>query len=209
MVDNLKVGDQIKQTHIRFRNIADYEAYVNSIDEGYDAEDSISNGYIYKIKTPQFNKVNRSQYGNRCDFKRENIEDRGNSCFIPTKGYCFVKCFNFTTGEYYKQQYPDFIKNEKRRSNILTLAGIQPFCRSININLGYYNEDRVFPGSVTNRDSALILFNNHFCVIWKSEGVSFKQTIKELKDNFKIVDNYITEENVNSYFNYELVNWYA
>ena len=37
----------------------------------------------------------------------------------------------------------------------------------------------------------------------KSEGVSFKQAIKELKDNFKIVDNYITEENVTSHFKYE------
>ena len=34
MVGNLKVGDQIRQTQIRFRNISDYEAYINSIDEG-------------------------------------------------------------------------------------------------------------------------------------------------------------------------------
>ena len=34
MVKNLKVGDQIQQTHIRFVNIADCEAYNNSIDEG-------------------------------------------------------------------------------------------------------------------------------------------------------------------------------
>ena len=46
MVGNLKVGDQIRQTHIRFRNIADYEAYINAIDEGYDAEDAIFNSYF-------------------------------------------------------------------------------------------------------------------------------------------------------------------
>ena len=39
MVGSLKVADQIRQIHIRFRNITDYDAYVNSIDEGYDAED--------------------------------------------------------------------------------------------------------------------------------------------------------------------------
>ena len=61
MVGNLKVGDQIRQTHIRFRNISDYEAYINAIDEGYDAEDAIFKGYIYKLNTPQFNKVNGSQ----------------------------------------------------------------------------------------------------------------------------------------------------
>ena len=79
MVGTLKVGDQIRQTHIRFRNISDYEAYNNAIDEGYDAEDAIFNGYIYKINTPQFNKVNRSQYGNGCSFDKIIIEYRGNN----------------------------------------------------------------------------------------------------------------------------------
>ena len=74
MVGNLKVGDQIRQTFIRSRKISDYEAYNNSIDEGYDAEDAIFNGYIYKLITPHFNKVDRSQYGNGCDFKHGIIE---------------------------------------------------------------------------------------------------------------------------------------
>ena len=115
MVGNLKVGDQIRQTHIRFRNMDDFESYFNAIDEVYDAEDAIFIGYIYKLNTPQFNKVNRSQNGNGCDFKHENIEYRGINCFIPTKGYCFVKCIFFLTGQDYKQQYLDFIRNEKRR----------------------------------------------------------------------------------------------
>ena len=110
----LSIGDQIRETHIRFRNITDYEAYINSIDEGYDAEASIFNGFIYKFNTPQFNLVNRSQYGNGCDFKHQIIEYRGNNCFIATKGYCFVKCITFITGEDYKEQYLDFIRNEKK-----------------------------------------------------------------------------------------------
>ena len=77
MVGNLKVGDQIRQTHIRFRNMDDFESYINSIDEGYDADDCIFNGYTYKLNTPQFNKVNRSQYGNGCSFDKKllNIEE--------------------------------------------------------------------------------------------------------------------------------------
>ena len=136
MVRNLKVGDQIRQTHIRFGNFADYEAYINAIDEGYDAEDAISKGYFHEISTLHFNIVNRSQYGNGCDFEREIIEHRGNNCYIPTKGYCFIKCVNFLTGRAFKQQYLDFIRSEQRRSNIMTKATIQPFCRSNNINLG-------------------------------------------------------------------------
>ena len=127
MVGSLNVGDQNRQTHIRFRNNTDYEAYINSID----------GGYIYKINTPQFNLVSRSQYGNGCDFKHEIIKYRGNNCFIPTKGYCFVKCINFLTDEDYQEQYLNFIRNEKRRSNIMTKASIQPFCRANYINLGY------------------------------------------------------------------------
>ena len=205
MVGNMKVGDQIRQTHIRFRNMDDFEAYINSIDQDYDSDDTIFNGFIYKINSPQFNKVNRSQYGNGCSFDKIIIEYRGNNCFIPSKGYCFVKCVNYSTAEDYKQKYLDFIRNEKRRSNIMTMARIQPFCKANNINLGYYNGERVFPRTVMNRDSALYLYNNHFCLIWKSQGVSFNQAIQELKINFKIVDNYITDENVNSHFKYEFI----
>ena len=85
----------------------------------------------------------------------------------------------------------------------MTKARIQRFCRENNINFGYYKDDRIFPRSVTNRDSALYLYINHFCLIWKSQSVSFNQPIQELKSNFKIVDNYITDENVNSHFIYE------
>ena len=87
----------------------------------------------------------------------------------------------------------------------MTKARIQPFCRANNINLGYWDGERVFPRSVTNRDSASFLFNNHFCVIWKTEGASFKRANRELEENFKIVNNYITDENVNSYFKYEFI----
>ena len=85
------------------------------------------------------------------------------------------------------------------------MARIQPFCRANNINLGYWDGTRVFPRSVTDRNNALFLYNNHFCLIWKSENVRFNLAMRELKDNFKIVDNFITEENVNSHFKYELI----
>ena len=205
MIGTLIVGDQLRQTHIRFRKMIDFENFINSIDQDYDSDDAIFNGYIYKNDTPIFNKVNRSQYGNGCDFKHEIIEYRGNNCFIPTKGYCFIKCVNFLTGQDYKQQYSEIIRNEKRRTSIMTKARIQPFSRANNINLGYYNDEIVFPTTVTNRHSALYLYNNHFCLIWKSQGKNFKHAIQELKDNFKTVDNYITEENVNAHFKYEYV----
>ena len=48
----------------------------------------------------------------------------------------------------------------------------------------------------------MFLFINHFCLIWKSESVSFNQVVKEWKANFKIVDKFITEENAKSHFEY-------
>ena len=63
----------------------------------------------------------------------------------------------------------------------------------------------VFPKSVTNRDKALFLFNKLFSLIWKSQIVSVNQAIIELKNNFKIVDNYITEENVHSHFKNDFI----
>ena len=200
MFSNLKVDDQIRQTHNRFRNVADYESYIYAIDQDFVSEDALFNGYIYKLITHRFKKVNRSQYGNGCDFKHEIIEYRGNNCFIPTKCYCVVKCINLLTGQDYNEQYLEIIRNEKKRSKIMTKARVQPFCRANNINLGYYDGERVFPRSVTNRDNALFLYNNHFCLIWKSEGVSFKQSIKEVKNKFEILVNYITEENVKCRF---------
>ena len=88
------------------------------------------------------------------------------------------------TGQGYKQEYLDFIRNEKRRSNIMTMARIQPCLKKLDNDLGYYNGERVFPRTVTNRGSALFLYNNHFCLIWKPQGVSFNQAIQELKNNF-------------------------
>ena len=67
----------------------------------------------------------------------------------------------------------------------MTKARIQPFCRAKNNNLGNYDGTRVFPRSVTKRDNALFLCNSHFCLICKSECVSFNQAFKKLKDNFK------------------------
>ena len=179
MVGNLEVGDQIRQTHSRFRKIDDFESYINSIDQDYDSDYSIFNGYIFKLDTPQFNKVNRSQYGNGCDFKHEIIEYRANNCFIPTKCFCFVKCINFLTGGDYKEQYKEVIRKEERRANIMTKAKIQPFCRANNNNLRYYDGEKVFPRSIPERNIALFSYNNHFCLICRSEILVL---IKQLKN---------------------------
>ena len=61
-------------------------------------------------------------------------------------------------------------------------------------------EKEFFPEQLQKNNKALRLYNNRFCLKRESEGVSFNQAIKELKDNFKIVDKFNTEENVKSHF---------
>ena len=105
MVGTVVIGENSRKTHIWFKKINHYQAYINSIDQGYKSEDSVSNSCFYSLNTPQFNIVKRSQKGKGCDFKDEIFEYRGGSCFKPAKGYCFFKCTNCFFGNVYKQQY--------------------------------------------------------------------------------------------------------
>ena len=122
MVGTLVIGNNLRNTHFRFTKTNEYEAHSKSIDQGYDSVDSLFNGFIYILKTPELNRVNRKEYENGCDFKHEFVEFHVNYCFIPTKVYCLNKCINFLTGKDYKQDYLNFISNEKRRFIIMTKA---------------------------------------------------------------------------------------
>ena len=41
VVGKLSLGDQIRETQFRFRNMDDFKSSVNAIDEGYEAKDAI------------------------------------------------------------------------------------------------------------------------------------------------------------------------
>ena len=59
------IGEIDQKTIFRFKNVADYETFVNAIDVDYDSEDVIFTGWDNKLNTPQFNIVKRSGYGER------------------------------------------------------------------------------------------------------------------------------------------------
>ena len=183
MIGKLSIDNQIRKTLKRYRNINDNEHYITATDEGYDAEEAIFNGYVYKIKTLLFNLVNRSQFGSGCDFKHGITEYRGVNCYIPTKRYCFIKCANFLTGTGYNQQNLEFIRNEKRRSEIMTMGRIQPCSKNLGIELGYNNGIEIYPRTICTKDVGLYLYSNHFCLVWKAQGASFNQTRQETKKN--------------------------
>ena len=158
---------------------------------------------MYKLDTPEFKKVNRSQYGRGTDFKQDVVEYIGKNCYIPTSGNCFIKCINYFTKKDYTEQILHFIRTEQRRSIVMTSARVQPFCRKHNINRGCYDGFRICPRNITQRNIALKIHNNHFCLLWKSDGISFDRAVKELKENFKVVDNVISDKYVKIYIKYE------
>ena len=69
----------------------------------------------------------------------------------------------------------------------MTCARIQPFSRKYNINIGRFDGTRINPRKLTQRDAALFIYNKHFCLIWKSNGVSFDKAIKEFKITSKLL----------------------
>ena len=117
---------------------------------------------------------------------------------------CFIKCIIYLTGKDYTDEVSTFIRSEQRRANIMPSARIRPFCRKYNINIGCFDGTRINPRNFTQRDIALKIYNNYFCFIWKSQNISFNQVIEdELKPNFKVVDNVLSDKRVESFINSE------
>ena len=117
---------------------------------------------------------------------------------------CFIKCINYFTKKDYTEEFLTFIRYEQRRSIVMTSARVGSFCRKYNINIGCFDGTRINPRNITQRNTALKIHNNHFCLISKSDNISFNQVIEnELKPNFKVVDNVVSDEHVKGFIKYE------
>ena len=69
------IGELEQKTNIRVRDIDDFETYINAFDNGgYDSDDVTFTGWLYKINTPEFNKINRFQYDRGTAFKQDIVE---------------------------------------------------------------------------------------------------------------------------------------
>ena len=75
LIGSMLIGEREEKTNIRFKNVDDFENYINAIDNiGYDSEDVFFTGWLYKLNTHEFKKVNRSQFGRGTDFKQDIVE---------------------------------------------------------------------------------------------------------------------------------------
>ena len=204
LIGKMIIGPVEHKTNIRFKIMDDFERYINAIDIDYDYDDVIFTGYVYKLNTPQFKVVKGSAYGKGTNHMQGIVEFCGRNCYIPTSGMCFIKCINRFTKKDYTEKFLTFIRSEQRRSNVMTSARVGSFCRKHNIIIGCFDGTRINPRNVTQRDTALKIHNNHFCLIWKSDRISFNQVIEnELKPNFKVVDNVISDKHVKGFIKYE------
>ena len=63
------IGEIERKTDIRFKNVDDFETYINAIDNtGYDSHDVIFTRRLCNINTPEFEKIDRSQNDRGTDF---------------------------------------------------------------------------------------------------------------------------------------------
>ena len=85
----------------------------------------------------------------------------------------------------------------------MTTATIQPFCKKHNINIGCYDGYTVRPRIITERNIALYMYKNHFCLLSNSNVVSLSKAIEELKKSFKVVDKIKSDKHVKSFIKYE------
>ena len=109
----MMIGEIEQNINFRF-GIADYfETYIIAIDNsGYDSEDVIFTAGLFKLNTPDINRINRSQYGRGTDFKHDIVEYTGNNCYIPLSGNCFIKCINCFTNKDYTEEFLTFFRTE-------------------------------------------------------------------------------------------------
>ena len=149
------IGPVEHKTNIRFKNMHDFESYINAIVIDYDSEDVIFIGFVYNLNTPQFNVVKKSAYGKGTNYMREIIEYHGQNCYFPTSGHCFIKCINYSTKKDYTEEFLTFIRNKQGRSNVMKSARIQPFCRKYSINIGCFDGTRINARNLTRRNTAL------------------------------------------------------
>ena len=134
---------------------------------------------------------------------QEIVENHGQKCYFLTGGHCFIKCIEYFSKKDYTEDILTFMQSEKYRSGVMTSARIQPFCRKYNFFNGCFDGTRINRRNIARRNTSLFKHTNRFCLIWKSNGNNFSQAKEVLKNNFKVVDNFISDKHVKSFFEKE------
>ena len=95
------------------------------------------------------------------------------------------------------------IRTENYRSGVMTSTRNQPLCGEHRINIGCFDRTRINPRNFTERIIAIKIHKNPSCLNWKSNGICLNKATEELYQNFKVVDNGISDKYVKSFTIYE------
>ena len=116
---------------------------------------------------------------------------------------CFIKCIKNFLNKEYTEQLRAFIRSEKYRSVVMTFAKIQPFSKKYDIKKGCFDGTRINPQNITQKNISLFIYNIHFCLILKSNGISLNGALEGVKLNSKIIHNVLFDELAKSFVKYE------
>ena len=106
------IGPIEHKTNFIYKNMEDFESYINAIVINYGSEDVKFTGYVYILNTHHSHVVKRSAYRKGANYMQEIVEDYGKNCYILTSGNCFIKCNNYFTKKDYTEDFIIFIRTE-------------------------------------------------------------------------------------------------
>ena len=79
MIGYMLVGEMEQRTINRFKKIHDFETYIIAVEVDFDKDVFIFSGWLYKLNTPVFNQIKRTQYGRGTAFKQDIVKLIGNN----------------------------------------------------------------------------------------------------------------------------------
>ncbi|ESO98766.1 hypothetical protein LOTGIDRAFT_158712 [Lottia gigantea] len=166
-------------------NAKTFRNFFTRVDDKSDASDWYFTGKMIFRKN-NFKEIKRSKKGRGVTLLKKIKEYIGINCYIPSDGYCFVKCVNNVLNEDYTREFHDFINSfsKSNRKGVMTSARISEFDEKFNTYFQIYMpKHRHFqPKRVSEElDWVFYLYKSHFCLIRRNNKTL---GIKEIEDNY-------------------------
>ncbi|ESO86699.1 hypothetical protein LOTGIDRAFT_166974 [Lottia gigantea] len=180
-----QVGKHKQDMRLSGFNAQTFQAIYTKIHGISDTSDWYFTGEIIFRKN-NFRIVKRSKTGRGGNLLKKINEYIGENCYIPSDGYCFIKCVNIFMNKDLTKQFQDFINSfpKSNRKGVMTTARICEFNKKFNTNFQMYMpKHRHFqPKKVTEElDWVFYLHKEHFCLIRRNNKAL---GIKEIEDNY-------------------------
>ncbi|ESO85875.1 hypothetical protein LOTGIDRAFT_167626 [Lottia gigantea] len=134
-----------------------------------------------------FRIVKRSKTGRGGNLLKKINEYKGENCFIPSDGNCFIKCVNHFMNKDLTNEFQDFVNSfqKSNRKGVMTSARISEFNKKFNTYFQIYMpKHRHFqPKKVSEElDWVFYLHKEHFCLIRRNNKTLGIKEIENIYD---------------------------